>query len=124
MTPEERFWAKVRRGPECWEWTGARTAPGWHGIFAVDATRAGRRMVVAHRYAWELANHLMLGTQRDNAQDASRKGRMARTVLTHCKRGHSFDGNTYIHPGTGRRMCRQCHIERARRWHELNRTSA
>lgn len=134
MTTEDRFWAKVVKGPECWDWTGARTAPGWHGRFYVDG-----RIVMAHRYAWERAygpvplglnvlhscdnagcvrpDHLMVGTQHANMRDASQKGRMVREVRLECRRGHPFAGNTYIHPSTGRRICRVCHIERARRWH-------
>lgn len=133
-TTDERFDAKVRRGPDCWEWTGARTAPGWHGIFAVVATKPVVK-VVAHRYAWERSfgpvsaglsvlhacdnpacvrpEHLMIGTQAANMRDASRKGRMARTPATTCKRGHSFEGNTYIHPATGRRSCHQCILDRS-----------
>jgi hypothetical protein len=142
---EVRFWSKVAKGPDCWDWVGARTAPGWHGRFAVDGTRAGRTMVMAHRYSWELAygpipaglsvlhscdnpgcvrpGHLMVGTQRANIGDASRKGRMKHVIATQCKRGHLFEGNTYIHPSTKRRMCHTCHVDRARRWHEGQRAS-
>ena len=83
---------------------------------------------MAHRLAWELTfgpipdglhvlhacdnppcirpDHLMLGTQRANMRDAGRKGRLGvGKYATHCKRGHPFEGNTYIHPVTGRRAC-------------------
>jgi hypothetical protein len=134
-----RFWSKVRKTETCWLWQGARTGAGWHGVFAIDATRRGRRMVVAHRVSWEDAygsvppglevlhscdepacvrpDHLFLGTQRANMIDAGRKGRLGTTGnATHCKRGHPFEGNTYIHPTTGRRQCRVCvGIRNARR---------
>jgi hypothetical protein len=100
----------------------------------------GQHRAVVHRVSWQLhygpipegmlvchhcdnppcvrPDHLFLGTQRDNSQDASRKGRLVRVLRTHCKRGHPFEGNTYIHPSTGRRTCRTCHIRRAVMWHQ------
>lgn len=126
----DRFWSKVDKSGECWNWTGARTAPGWHGMFASDATRAGRTMVLAHRHSWALANgpvpdglnvlhrcdnagcvrpdHLFLGTHSDNMRDRSAKGRANNRLWTVCKRGHPFENNTYIHPTTGRRACQTC----------------
>mgnify|MGYP001606685686 CR=1 FL=1 len=88
----ERFWSKVdRKGPdECWPWlTG--TAHGY-GMFSI-----GQANFRAHRIAYELTygpipvglivrhkcdnpaccnpNHLEIGTNRDNTQDAIRRGR-------------------------------------------------
>lgn len=146
MTFEERFWSKVDKTGECWEWTGGRTAPGWHGRIAVDARRKTVRKVIASRASWEIhfgpipvglrvlhacdnagcvrPDHLMLGTQRANMQDAGRKGRLTH-LPTHCKRGHEFVGdNIYIHPSTGRRMCRTCHIQRAVDWRTAHRAAA
>ena len=90
----QRFWAKVRvRGPdECWEWTASRC--GEYGQVGVDGT-----VQYAHRVSWCLANkhelddplvvrhscdnpicvnpaHLFNGTQADNLQDCSDKGRI------------------------------------------------
>lgn len=99
MTTQERFWEKVARGPvtECWLWRGGRNSDGY-GRFAVTSTRATVRLVLPHRYAWELRwgaippglhvlhacdtptcvnpEHLMLGTHRANIADAARKGRL------------------------------------------------
>lgn len=98
-----RFWAKVKRGPGCWEWTAARQphprGKGFtYGMFWVGSKKAGTgKMIQAHRVAWELAKgetpdglkvlhkcdnpacvrpaHLFLGTQKDNTEDMIAKGR-------------------------------------------------
>ena len=52
-TPVKRFEAMVRKGPDCWEWAGS-TVDGY-GQFHVQVPGADRRMVPAHRFAWESA---------------------------------------------------------------------
>ncbi len=93
MTTANRFWAKVKRGApgECWEWTGFRIEDGY------GRTHIRGRNVLAHRFAWELANgpipdgmcvlhrcdnppccngaHHFLGTREDNNKDRAAKGR-------------------------------------------------
>lgn len=41
-----RFWAKVQKGSDCWEWSGARLPRGY-GTVRVD-----RRPWLAHRLSW------------------------------------------------------------------------
>ena len=99
-TPTEeyvrRFWARVTRGDECWEWNGVYEVR-WYGQFY--SGRARGRMEKAHRFAWRATNgpipagilvlhrcdnprcvrpdHLFLGTHKDNTADAKMKGRLS-----------------------------------------------
>jgi hypothetical protein len=91
MTPEERFWHLVIKGPNCWGWSG-HTREGY-GVLTIGPNRQGK----AHRFSYELHNgpipdgmdichhcdnppcsrpdHLFLGTQKDNQADMIAKGR-------------------------------------------------
>jgi hypothetical protein len=87
----ERFWSKVSVTEGCWRWLASRS-PGGYGKFYIN-----KLQFYAHRVSYELAfgpipprllvchrcdvpycvnpEHLFLGTQSDNMQDAQRKGR-------------------------------------------------
>ena len=133
FTPEERFWAKVKRADDlfgCWEWMGCRMPHG-HGQMTIDDKR-----VLVHRFAWILHNgpipdglhvchhcdngwcvrpeHLFLGTHQDNMADRDRKGRTfnGQSAKTHCKRGHPLTAeNIYAYRGGRHRHCRICQLE-------------
>jgi hypothetical protein len=133
-TVEERFWAKVNKsaGPgECWPWTGATQARGY-GHFSPEH----RRMVGAHRFAYELAvgpiaadlvvdhlcrnpicvnpAHLEAVTNRENLMRGNTLA-AANAAKTHCPHGHEYDAaNTHVNP-QGRRLCRACAREWTRR---------
>jgi len=89
-----RFWAKVKKSPGCWVWTGSRLATGYGRL------KARGKHYGAHRMAYELTfwavpsgmcvlhrcdnppcvrpDHLFLGSNRDNVADKVAKGRQAR----------------------------------------------
>ena len=58
-------------------------------------------------------DHLFWGTSADNHADASRKGRLRKTPLTHCQRGHEFTPANTVISGKYRR-CRECQNMRPR----------
>lgn len=52
----DRFWAKVDKSSECWLWTAGQNSAGY-GMFRLGSTKDGsRRQVLAHRFAFRLAN--------------------------------------------------------------------
>lgn len=92
-----RYWSRVRRDVECWEWQGAKTKAGYGQI------GYGSRLVLyTHRVAYELMHgpvpvgrsvlhrcdnppccrpdHLYAGTQAENVADAARQGHMRRNI--------------------------------------------
>lgn len=125
---QDRFWKFVPPGDGCRLWTGSTNNYGY-GRFALDG-----RVVYAHRVAYELVvgpippgaqvchtcdtptccnpDHLFLGTQAENLQDMTRKGRHGNSRKTHCKNGHEFTPeNTWTNGH--RRVCRACPKEKS-----------
>lgn len=96
--PTERFWSKVDKSGNCWNWTGLKFHFG-HGSFSIGSRwDNSNRSIGAHRYSWEIHNgkipnklcvlhkcdnpscvkpeHLFLGTRLDNNIDMKHKGRI------------------------------------------------
>ena len=94
-TVEERFWSKVKKGAECWEWTGAVNKRN-KGYGRLDING---KQVRAHRLSYEIhygpipkgmevchicdnppcvrPSHLFIGTHKDNMIDAGAKGSLS-----------------------------------------------
>lgn len=65
MTTEERFWCKVKKTSECWEWTGYKNSKGY-GMFRLG-TEHKFKHCVSHRYSYELlASKIPKGLQLDH----------------------------------------------------------
>jgi len=95
-----RFWAKVDKSGDCWEWTACKNSDGY-GLLAVGLK--ARRSKGAHRFSWEIhfghipdgmcvchscdnpscvnPNHLFIASHADNMADMARKGRGVRSGL-------------------------------------------
>lgn len=140
---EARQIAAQRSVPEpntgCMLWLGAVSGAGYAVAYPKGAGRkgghdyVGRAMLglkrgdplqALHTCDTPLcvnADHLFIGTQKDNIRDMIQKGRQHKQGFdTHCKRGHEFTPeNTKRQPGG--RMCRTCVRESYRRYREHNR---
>ena len=134
ITPmEDRFWAKVQRTDNCWEWGGATNSAGGYGV--LQKPRMGGTITV-HRYSAMLhfgmfdlrlqvnhhcdnklcvrPDHLYLGDQQQNMTDALVRGRNAHASRTHCAHGHEYtEANTRIYRNA--RHCRACENIRSKK---------
>lgn len=98
-TLSERFWSKVDKSGDCWNWTASLKSTGY-GQFQMGTNRRGRP-IAASRVSWFLSTgewppegmqvchrcdnrkcvrpeHLFLGTNDDNIADKVAKGRQTR----------------------------------------------
>ena len=91
-TIEDKYWDRVVKADDCWQWTGARDKQGYGRLSPAVGV-----FLRAHRFSWELhngpvpegllvchrcdnpectnPNHLFLGSPQDNMDDKVRKGR-------------------------------------------------
>lgn len=91
MTPETRFWARVKKTKTCWIWTGAKNSKGYGDIMI------NGKHEKSHRYSYLISKgeipynkhvlhhcdnptcvnpeHLWIGTNHENVLDKISKGR-------------------------------------------------
>ena len=130
---EERLWAKVAKGDECWEWSGGKNDKGY-GLIGLR-----KKLYYVHRlsYEWHLGpipdgmlvlhscdnpacvnpSHLSLGTVQDNSNDMVERRRHRTHSMTHCKRGHLWEQSNIIVARSGTRTwqrCKACHKQQCR----------
>lgn len=123
---DQRFWARVDKTGECWEWQGAGHKRSNHGMFgwSKDGVKA---VMYAHRYAYErLVGEIPEGLVIDHLCSNPRcvnpahlepvtigeNTIRARKAMVVCKRGH--DLSFAYTDKRGFRTCRQCNNLRRR----------
>jgi uncharacterized cupin superfamily protein len=85
VTLPERFWSKVEKTDDCWNWIGAKYRKGY-GMLRVDGKCvAAHRMMLGFPQGQVLhhcdnpscvnPDHLYVGTRSDNMNDMYRRGR-------------------------------------------------
>ncbi len=125
-----RFWSYVDKSGAggCWLWTGAK-GKGYdtYGRFNVrgkvhKSTRLAYWLVIGpYDLTLELRHtcdvpacvnpsHLIPSTHAENMADMKAKGRGNGRLrgVTHCSKGHPFDGDNLIFNKAGSRMCKTC----------------
>lgn len=130
-----RFWAKVRKGPGCWEWLAAKS----HGYGRIKILG---RMLSAHRVSWSIANgrqipdglevdhmcfnpacvnpdHLRLLTRAENAA-IHPPWKKPNEIVNVCPQGH----DKRLHGRTKQGKCAVCQRAHNREYMRRTRASA
>jgi hypothetical protein len=134
-----RFWARVDKSRDCWNWTGGKNSDGY------GRTSLRGRTDGVHRISWVMhygpiagslvvchscdnpscvrPDHRFLGTQLDNLRDAAGKGRMVgRVSVGVCRNGHPRTPDNIITRKNARtpsgleHVCRLCTLAGYRRY--------
>jgi hypothetical protein len=142
-----RFWSKVKKTDNCWEWQACKNE---HGYGILNIGKRGLGKIRAHRLSFIIhkgeipesllvchrcdnptcvnPEHLFLGTQKDNTQDMIKKGRgkglfedfgKYSRIKTHCPKGHPYSGTNLI-TRAGKRRCRICVNDISRKYRNAN----
>ena len=127
----DRFWAKVDKSGDCWEWTGAINNKGYGQI------RIHWKCYLAHRASYLIhygeinkpallhscdnrkcvrPDHLREGTVKENNRDMADKGRGRNqfSSIPFCHKGHPFSDENTWRDKRGGRYCRACSMLKMR----------
>ncbi len=126
---QARFWAKVNKADDCWEWTAGKNKEGY-GVFSLR-----RQPIGAHRFAYELSHgpiqaklaidhlcrnhscvrpeHMEPVTSRENSLRGQGPPAL-NAKKTQCPRGHPYNEENTIRTKRRERLCRTCKTEEAR----------
>lgn len=130
----KRLFANSVEEGKCRIWIGATNPNGYGRVWDGERMRLAHRLVAYAKLGFDLnsnlnvlhkcdnpacinPDHLFIGDQYDNIQDAKSKGRLRGNTLkgkrTHCPKGHPFSGDNLVVYGKSRH-CRTCDIQRNR----------
>jgi len=135
----ERFWNKVRKTDQCWNWIASVDGKGY-GQFNLS-----RKMVSVHRISYILAkgsipkeleldhlcrnkicvnpNHLETVTHRENLLRGKSPSAL-NAKKTHCIRGHEFTPENTYRKKNNRKNCKICHKEYGKKYWILHKKGA
>lgn len=148
MAPTRRGYGMISLGGR-----GGKCLTASHASLFIHGVDIPHGSVVMHKCdnpACVNPDHLRVGTQKENMHDMYAKGReFSREIRsqrmlgkrlsepkkgnehplfgrfkTHCIHGHEFAGDNLLVLANGRRMCRQCHREKALRYYYEKRAHA
>lgn len=126
MNPSDlvRFWSKVKKSDNCWEWTAFKNSKGY-GDFSYKG-----KSVRAHRFSYELFNddipkglildhlcrnpscvnheHLEVVTITENVLRGDIGHNHPNSRKTHCPQGHTYSEKNTVIDNNGSRRCLQC----------------
>ena len=130
----------------CWLWIGSLKNSGYGQVGWGSVLDGSRTMLSAHRAAYLAFNgpipdgllvrhicdnkvcvnpdHLIVGTQSDNLDDMTCRGRAFWGAQTHCKNGHPFTPENTRTRENGARRCIACAREGSRRHYARSKSDA
>lgn len=118
---------KLDESSGCWNWTGSKNNSGYgkrlfrgkhdtvHRISAILylGFKPSPGLRVLHNCdnpACFNPKHLYIGTDKDNVADRYNRGRDWQSKVTHCPKGHAYEGENLIITKVGGRKCRACAV--------------